>query len=133
MESLIVSVLGNLAQHGVIADTTLLVIIISLLGLCFKFILKPIYDKIKNIPTVDEIKILVDGDFKAQGIDINVLNEKLNKVVDVLSDIEDLCSDNYKDIQDLRRDLESVKQILNQFQGHLMYSGKGDFGNRELH
>jgi predicted RNA-binding protein (virulence factor B family) len=51
----------------------------------------------------------------------------------LLDEVEDLSEGSYREIRELKKDVEQIKQILNQFQGHLMYSDKSNsFGNREL-
>lgn len=132
MEEVLASILGILMQHGIIADTSLLFIIIGILCLLYFYIFKQLKEKLHLIPTFNDLKNLIDEDFKLQGINLTELNNKLVKVVDTLDDIEDLNKDCDERVQELKKDLEIIKQILVQFQGHLMYSPRNNFDNREL-
>ncbi len=133
MELNLVTLISDLIDAGLVADTTLLLIILALMGYAYKFILVPMLDKLNAAPTLENLKGIV-GDSAHDGeLNIEEVSKKLDKIVEVLDEMEETGDANRRDIKDLRRDVEQIKQILNQFQGHLMYGGgPSHFGNREL-
>lgn len=133
MEASLFTLIGSLVESGTIADTTLLLIIIALIGLAYINVVKPMFDRIKTVPTSEEVKAIVETAEASEGIDIEELSKKLDKITEVLDEVEDLNRGNYREVKELKRDIEQIKQILNQFQGHLMYGSRSSsFGNREL-
>lgn len=132
MDSL-VTLIGELVQNGTIADTTLLLIIISLIGLGYQFVLKPLLARVEKTPTTKTVADIVNAANVGCGTSFESVSKRLDKLLEVLNEVEGLNKDSTRDIKELRRDVEQIKQILNQFQGHLMYGGgPSHFGNREL-
>lgn len=135
METSIISIINGILENGAISDTGLLLIIIILILCGYKYILKPIYDKVFVIPSLDNVKELVSECNDNEKLNIDELTKKLQKLELLLDSINDIDKGSYREILELKKDIESIKQILNQFQGHMMYSGSrrsSDFGNREL-
>lgn len=132
MESLL-NLISDFVKDGIIADSSMLLIIISLLVFLYRAFLVPMLDKINIIPGIDDVKSVLETNADITKLNLEEVSKKLDKIVDVLDGIEDNDSNNRRDIIDLKRDVEQIKQILNQFQGHFMYNGNpGHFGNREL-
>ncbi len=88
--------------------------------------------KLNSVPSVDTVKEIATENTNINKLNLEEVSNKLDKVIEVLDEIEGAGKDNRRDIKDLRRDVEQIKQILNQFQGHFMYNNPGHFGNREL-
>jgi chromosome segregation ATPase len=89
------------------------------------------FDKIRSVPNEDSLKQIVKEN--SSELELKEVSNKLDKLIEALDEIESTGNSNRRDIKDLRRDVEQIKQILNQFQGHFMYSGgPSHFGNREL-
>ena len=90
-------------------------------------IMKDIPEQLKQIDkNVQHLETLENTLINMQSI--------ITKVADILDGLDDLDKDTNKEVQNLREDVDKIKQILNQFQGHLMYRGSrsNDFGNKEL-
>lgn len=133
MEAQLFTLISDLVNGGIIADSTLLLIIISLIGLGYHYVLKPILAYVKNAPSTATVEAVVAKSTNDCKNDIDVVSQKLDKLLEVLDDIEGIDKDSRRDVKELKRDVEQIKQILNQFQGHLMYGGgPSHFGNREL-
>lgn len=133
MEAQLFTLISDLVNNGTIADSTLLLIIISLMGLGYYYVLRPILRYVKNAPSTAKVEAVVTKSTNDCKNDINVVSQKLDKLLEVLDDIEGIDKDSRRDVKELKRDVEQIKQILNQFQGHLMYGGgPSHFGNREL-
>jgi hypothetical protein len=129
----IITLLSDAAKEGIIADSTLLLIIIALLGFLYKFFLVPMLDKLKSVPSNAQIKESLKESENNSDLKLEEVSKKLDKMIEVLDEIEDNGDANRRDVKEIRRDIEHIKQILNQFQGHLMYGGgPSHFGNREL-
>lgn len=123
METGLLAILNSLIENGILADATLFLIIISILVYGFSFFIRPIYQKVDKLGTPEQIKT---------EINVEELSKKLDKMTKVLDEIKEFDRDSYREINELKRDIEQIKQILNQFQGHLMYGRSSSFGNREL-
>lgn len=133
MESGFITIVNSLIDKGIIADTSLFLIVAGLLIYGFRYWIKPMYDMLREVPTVDVLKEVVEENAEVEELNVEEMSKKLEKIVEVLDKVEDLGRGNYRETRELRKDIEQIKQILNQFQGHLMYGGRsGDFGNREL-
>jgi DNA repair exonuclease SbcCD ATPase subunit len=133
VESSLFALISDLVKGGMVADTTLLLIIIGLIGLGYTQIIKPLMSRVEKSVTLENIKTVADEIHKENELNIEEVSKKLDKIVEVLDEIESSGENNRRDIKELRRDVEHIKQILNQFQGHLMYGGgPSHFGNREL-
>ena len=131
MEATIFSVINSLFEKGIITDTFLLLIIIAIQLLSYKYILRPIFD---NIKVIDQFKKNLDEHYAGDRIELDKICKSLDKIIRMLEEIEKEDGSSSKDLISLKQDVEKIKQILNQFQGHLMYGTRrsSDFGNREL-
>jgi Zn-dependent M32 family carboxypeptidase len=90
-------------------------------------------DKLKSVPSNAQIKESLKESENNSDLKLEEVSKKLDKMIEVLDEIEDNGDANRRDVKEIRRDIEHIKQILNQFQGHLMYGGgPSHFGNREL-
>jgi uncharacterized protein HemX len=138
METGIVSLIGDLASTGSITDTSLLLIIITLMGLACKYFIIPMFRKIKKQPTSEEINLIIKDAVKLTESQVNEVSEKLEKLLDKLvenlDEVEDVSKNTGRDLTEIKHEVAQIKQILNQFQGHMMYNNapSRDFGNREL-
>lgn len=123
METGLLAILNSMIENGILADATLFLIIISILVYGFVYIVQPMAKKLEGLATIEQIK---------HEVNIEELSKKLDKMTEVLDEIKEFDRDSYREINELKRDIEQIKQILNQFQGHLMYGRSNSFGNREL-
>ena len=134
MEELITAFFEAFAKGNIPMDVGLSIVIIGLMVFFYKKAFIKLDKRVNETPSIKEIEELIDGKVLDNKKLIEELNEKLDelsKKLDELDHIDDLSEGNYREIKELRRDVEHVKQILNQFQGHLLY-GRGDFGNKGL-
>lgn len=133
MESGILAIINTLVEHGIIGDTSLFLIIIALILVGYVYVLKPIKDRILTVPSDSNVKKMIDDAAKLEVLNIDEASKKLDKIVEVLDKVAEVGKDSHRDVSEIKRDIETIKQILNQFQGHLMYNRiNNDFGNREL-
>lgn len=124
----------HLVKEDIIDETFLLLIIIGMLIIIYKFILDQILKNIKNIsqnvekiPTKSDIdnsflQKTKNDDEKIREVIIQLDNfeEKLNK----LQTTSDLGRE---DIKELKEEVEKIKTILIQIHGHLLYSSSHSF------
>lgn len=136
MEASIVALLNMVLQGDNSTGNAIILLLLALQLYVYKYIMKPMYDKIRNIPDND-IREEKSEKFKELNLShFKELETKLEKLEKVLDEMLDNQKGSKRDIDDIRTDISNVKSILNQFQGHMMYSGQGrrssDFGNQEL-
>lgn len=128
------SIISEAMKNGYITTETLLLLLNGLVIVGYFKVIKPLKDKIDTIATIDDIRATSDTTSREGKINLGEIITKLDKIIDNIDEIQDLDGNTYREIINMRRDVESVKRILDQFQGHMMYGGRraGDFGNREL-
>ena len=128
------SIISEAMKNGYITTETLLLLLNGLVIVGYFKVIKPLKDKIDTIATIDDIRATSDTTSREGKINLGEIITKLDKIIDNIDEIQDLDGNTYREIINMRRDVESVKRILDQFQGHMMYGGHraGDFGNREL-
>jgi hypothetical protein len=137
MESQIFNFISALVENGTITDAGLLLIIILMICALSYYVLRPIYNKIQMVPSKEDVQEIIKAKIDIEEKHLEEIGEniskKLDKMSDLLDGVEDLGKGSYREVKELKKDIEQIKQILNQFQGHLMYGGKtSSFGNREL-
>ena len=128
------SIISEAMKNGYITTETLLLLLNGLVIVGYFKVIKPLKDKIDTIATIDDIRATSDTTSREGKINLGEIITKLDKIIDNIDEIQNLDGNTYREIISMRRDVESVKRILDQFQGHMMYGGRraGDFGNREL-
>ena len=128
------SIISEAMKNGYITTETLLLLLNGLVIVGYFKVIKPLKDKIDTIATIDDIRATSDATSREGKINLGEIITKLDKIIDNIDEIQDLDGNTYREIINMRRDVESVKRILDQFQGHMMYGGRRseDFGNREL-
>lgn len=128
------SIISEAMKNGYITTETLLLLLNGLAIVGYFKVIKPLKDKIDTIATIDDIRATSDATSREGKINLGEIITKLDKIIDNIDEIQNLDGNNYREIINMRRDVESVKRILDQFQGHMMYGGRRseDFGNREL-
>ena len=137
METKILSIFGELIKNGGLSDSSLMILIIIVMCCGFKYIIKPMRQKIDLIPSQSYFKNTFDdlkNDFNIHDLS-HEIEKKFLKLLEILNDIESLDKEKSKEIDELKRDLDHVKQILNQLHGHLIYNAErraAYFGNKEL-
>jgi len=131
MENLIAGTVTKIFSELGIADGGLGILSIALMVISLKYFLIPIKNKLDTFPP-DEIinkhfnaTAFYDAKIKDIQDSLTVLETALNKISDVENTSE-------REIKQIKEDVEKIKAILNQFQGHMMYNTRSDFGNREL-
>ncbi len=128
------SIISEAMKNGYITTETLLLLLNGLVIVGYFKVIKPLKDKVDTIATIDDIRATSDTTSREGKINLGEIITKLDKIIDNIDEIQDLDGNTYREIINMRRDVESVKRILDQFQGHMMYGGRRseDFGNREL-
>ncbi len=128
------SIISEAMKNGYITTETLLLLLNGLVIVGYFKVIRPLKDKIDTIATIDDIRATSDATAKEGKINLGEIITKLDKIIDSIDEIQNLDGNTYREIINMRRDVESVKRFLDQFQGHIMYGGRRseDFGNREL-
>lgn len=133
MEMLIAK-LTEVAIAAGVTEAGLMIVIIFALSFLYRYLFSPMHEKIKIIPSHDDIYELIEKNNSKSLKDLREVIDQLDIIEGKLDRVDEYENITDINIKDLRRDIEAVKTILNQFQGHMMYSGRrsGDFGNEEL-
>ena len=128
------SIISEAIKNGYITTETLLLLLNGLVIVGYFKVIRPLKDKIDTIATIDDIRATSDATSREGKINLSEIITKLDKIIDNIDEIQNLDGNTYREIINMRRDVESVKRFLDQFQGHIMYGGRRseDFGNREL-
>ena len=128
------SIISEAMKNGYITTETLLLLLNGLVIVGYFKVIRPLKDKIDTIATIDDIRATSDATAKEGKINLGEIITKLDKIIDSIDEIQNLDGNTYREIINMRRDVESVKRFLDQLQGHIMYGGRRseDFGNREL-
>jgi hypothetical protein len=134
VESGIFLLISDLVSSGVLSDTTLLLILIAIMGLMYKYIFRPMQRKMDVLIDKAQLDRVVNDLELSTCEKVEELSKKLEELLNVIDHIEEFGKDNSREILNIKHDVEQIKQILNQFQGHLMYGNRmsSDFGNKEL-
>lgn len=127
---------GQIIKDGHFTVESLIMVLIGLVILLYYKVFKPMETKIEAVPTLLQLQELNDK-IRAQDVQyIDKLTNKVEKLINDIDEIGDLEGNTYREVLNVKNDIEQIKQILNQFQGHMMYGGQNrnnnDFGNREL-
>lgn len=123
----------KLFQKGLITEGGMLFIIIILLYWITKNIFFPIKKQLNDMPNKTEVENVVQE--ACEDLNLDEIRHKLEKLEESLNDLMDIDRDSNKEINQFKRDLETMKQLLNQFHGHLIYNVErraANFGNKEL-
>lgn len=128
------SFISSAAKSAGVTDIGLLILLITSVGLMYRYIFKPMHEKINEIPSYSEVSDILDSNLKMSLDTLADVSRRLEKIEEKLSKADISDDLNHISMKDLRAEIESVKTILNQFQGHMMYGGRrsSDFGNQEL-
>jgi len=132
MEILIDAGLESLANHGVIIDSGLIMVLVAGLALLYKYVIKPLKTAVEDLLTRKQLEDVRDEMQVSDQKNFQELVTRLNTLVAVAEDISDTETGVDRDVKDIKKDVENIKDMLNQIQGHLMYNRSDGFGNREL-
>jgi len=131
----IISIINDALRNGDISSDALLILMTLLIVIGYINVIKPLQEEINTLAIQnDNDTITSEKWFQKGSEELDKILENMNKIISNIDDTNDISKSSYKEIIDMRRDLETVKQILNQFQGHMMYGYRrqDDFGNKEL-
>jgi len=131
MENLIAGTVTKIFSELGIADGGLGILTIILMVISLKYFLIPIKNKLDAFPP-DEV---IDKHFAATvfyDAKIKDIQDSLAQLDATLTKMSDVENTSEREIKQIKEDVEKIKAILNQFQGHMMYNTRSDFGNREL-
>lgn len=140
METAILGFVSDLIKQDILTSTGLLLLLTSALVYVTKFYIIPIFQKTNKLPETLEIQEMLNKHFSKEDKILNRVDKDLKDMIselyELLNTLEKQFSlasgESQKDLDGLRKDVERVKEILNQFQGHMMYNQSNKFGNREL-
>lgn len=92
-------------------------------------------DDARNFNDIKNLLLGAENNIQRQFDDVRNMVDRMTMMLD---SIEFLEQGTAKDLQTMQTDIENIKQILNQFQGHMLFGHSVEpktsrnFGNREL-
>lgn len=117
-------IITKLFETGVFTDAGLSAVIIAMIIFLYKYVLEPMQTRIQDLPTRNDLKELIDESNEIEELNLEELTNKLNEISESLKDIEGLDRGSYRSIKEIRKDVDEIKTLLVQFQGHMMYNKK---------
>ena len=108
------SIISEAMKNGYITTETLLLLLNGLVIVGYFKVIKPLKDKIDTIATIDDIRATSDTTSREGKINLGEIITKLDKIIDNIDEIQDLDGNTYREIINMRRDVESVKRTLDQ-------------------
>lgn len=129
MEAVIIKIFESALSGVIEPNIALLCIIVVMVFGIYKFVLIPMKKKVVDMPSSESVKDIVNDTTSAE---IEKLNGKIDILIKRMETLETHNETSEKDCDEIKRDLENIKQILNQFHGHMLYNNQAAFGNREL-
>ena len=130
---MLISYLAKIAESAGVTDVSISIAILVMLAFLYKYIFKPINEKVKNLPNEDAVKKIINEHSDKIADELNGILKNLEDLENKITTIDEMYNLNDSHMKDLKRDIESIKTILNQFQGHMMYGRRAsEFGNQEL-
>jgi len=132
MERLVEAILTSLENHGVIIDSGLIIVFSVGFVMFYKYVLKPLKEMVNLLAKKKHVFEIRDQLMDSEKSSYQAVMEKLEKINAMVDDISDKETIVDRDVIDIKKDVEDIRMILNQIQGHLMYSKPAGFGNREL-
>lgn len=148
MEETFLGIFKDIVSSGAISPDNILLLELTALAAVSYYFLRPMYEKMKTLITKEEIVEILEKRVHDETTEIenyiaqtvkdetrqleDIIN-RLERLYDRIESIDENEKSSYKEMKEIRRDIESVKQILNQFQGHMLYGRRAtDFTNQEL-
>ena len=136
MDSIISTVVEKLLDIGVSEEFFLIVLFLGFGYAIFQRFLRPIKERLKLVPDENyhnERSLLHIEDKK-------ILQERLSGIEQHLLDLNNKLQDSkynekliIKEAERISSEIQEVRQIIAQFQGHMMYGPRSDsFGNRGI-
>jgi len=132
MDSILTGLFAAAFNSGLLGEISLLLVVIMALYISYKYYWKPTKENVEILPTLESIKEVLSASNEIETRVLQSLVESLDKIDVKLQDIRDTSNGNQREILDMKRDIEAIREILNQIQGHLLYSKPNNFGNKEL-
>lgn len=116
-------------------DTLILMVLLTSLIIVYKYVLKPIYDKVHDTPSTAFLETVaqaqLDG-FLELKEKLDNLERNLDSVQVQILAISQNSAMSDRDIQELKREITEMRNIILQFQGHMIYGNADLFGNKGI-
>lgn len=130
---MLLSIFSSAATSSGVTDVGLSIMILTLLGFLYKYVLLPIHLKVHEMPSETDITKIIESGMNQSIKEISFIVKKLDDIEEKLKTLDSFDVTADINMKEIRRDIESVKTILNQFHGHMMYGRRAsDIVNQEL-
>jgi len=133
MENLIIKFVEMMTVGNVSPTIGLAIIIIILLVLLYTKIFSKLPKNENFEEHVQKIKENTRIEVNKTEVKSDIILKRLDNITQKINNVDLISDNNIKELKDIQHDITYIKQILDQFHGHLMYNRSSDkFGNREL-
>jgi len=132
MDMEIVSLVVHLVENDLFSIHSLLVFLIGIVFHVFWNYIRPIKTKVDDIPDITAMKEALFVHAAEDNTNFGNLKVTIREIEKLLEKIENNQCNHKDSTKDTQKDIEQIKQMLAQFQGHMMYGSSRDFGNKEL-
>jgi len=127
----IYKLLTKMIETGQLSQSSIPVLLVVLCILGFKYIFNPMKKRIDDMPLKGDVDKTIAA--LKENINFEDVLLKFDKICELINKLEEIDKSSYNEINSFKHDLEHIKQLLNQFHGHLLYSdNRPKYGNKEL-
>lgn len=135
MDSVISTIVSKLLELGVSEELFLIFLFLLFCYSLFQKYFRPIKENVEKVPDKD----YHTGREVIQEEERRLLHDRLNSIEDNLNKIQESMMNGdftdkilLKETEKINQEIQQVKSIVSQFQGHMMYGRSDVFGNREI-
>lgn len=135
MDSVISTIVSKLLELGVSEELFLIFLFLLFCYSLFQKYFRSIKENVEKVPDKD----YHTGREVIQEEERRLLHDRLNSIEDNLNKIQESMMNGdftdkilLKETEKINQEIQQVKSIVSQFQGHMMYSRSDVFGNREI-
>ena len=135
MDSVISAIISKLLELGVSEELFLIFLFLLFCYSLFRKYFRPIKESVEKMPDRD----YHSGRELIQEEERRLLHDRLNSIEDNLNSLQAAMLNGeftdkllLKETEKKNQEIQQVKSIVSQFQGHMMYGRSDIFGNREI-
>lgn len=135
MDSVIGTIIGKLLELGVSEELFLIFLFLLFCYSLFQKYFRPIKENVERVPDQEyhnKIEKINEEERRILYDRLVSIEESLNNIQKYMIDSDFNSKILIKESEKLNQELQQVKSIISQFQGHMMYGRSDVFGNREI-
>jgi len=127
-----VQLIASLTENGLLSVHSLQILILAVSFHGYWNYIRPMKHKVDDLPDINEMKEALYVHAQEDNTHFAELKVAIDAIEKLLYKIEQNEGRHNESTKDIQQDIELIKHMLSQFQGHMMYGSGREFGNREL-